>query len=83
MSKDTRVTMSNGTIEDGVKLEVVEDFEGWCKFTLEDGTTIKLKPIVISAIRTNKYTDDGEPIYLVKSHNVVITDAPSELRKQM
>lgn len=79
--KEITTTDQFGKEIKGIKVEITKEHEGWCNYELKDGTHLKIKPIIVSVVRTNNFTPDGEPIYLVKTHEVIITDAPSNLRK--
>jgi hypothetical protein len=55
---------------------------GWSVYNVDDGSTIKVKMIVKSATRLNKYSDDGLPIYTVNVEPVVqVVQVPEELRE--
>ena len=56
--------------------------EQWSVYRLVDGTTIKLKPTVIKILKSEAYNDIGEPIYIVKSANLLDTEVPENLRKK-
>lgn len=45
--------------------------EDWNEYDCSDGTKVKLKTIVQKIIRLDKRNADGEPIYFVRSSNVV------------
>lgn len=68
---------------DGSEVEVKESTERWSEFQLEDGSTIRVKPTVLGAIRIdNQYDPEGKPLYAMKiAQVVVVTDAPANLRK--
>lgn len=68
---------------DGSEVGVSESTEKWSEVTLEDGTVIRIKPSVISAIRIDgQYDPEGNPMYGVKANNVVtIVSAPDHLRR--
>ena len=55
--------------------------EEWNTYRASDGSIIKLKTIVGKITRLDKYNEDGEPIYLVKSSSVVSAIVPAGLRK--
>lgn len=56
--------------------------EGWNLYDVEDGTQIKLKTVVSDIIRLETRKANGEPIYYIKSTNVVTSDVPEQLRRQ-
>src|SRR5262245_1980636 len=66
------------------EIEMLEAKERWSEYRLADGTTLRLKPVMIAIFRVDgQYTPDGEPVYDMKS--TVITDvrAPTELIKSV
>lgn len=57
--------------------------ENWNEYLLEDRTVLKLKTVVTEIVRVvDKYDAEGNPVYLVKSTNVVSVDAPESLRRR-
>lgn len=46
---------------------------------LKEVATIRLKPVVTEAFRTEQYNAEGQPVYIVKSTNVMTVNAPAEL----
>lgn len=68
---------------DGSEVGVSEATERWSEVTLDDGSVIKVKPNVLSAIRVDGHYDpEGNPMYAVKAGQVaLIVSAPQHLRK--
>ncbi|MBI3995601.1 MAG: hypothetical protein HY349_06470 [Nitrospirae bacterium] len=57
--------------------------EGWSQYLLTDGSIVKMKIVVTDVFRVdNKYDAEGNPIYYVKSTNVVSVNAPEELKRK-
>jgi hypothetical protein len=55
------------------EIEVVDSKERWSEYRLADGTTMRIKSVVIAVFREDgQQTPDGEPIYNMKS--TLITD---------
>lgn len=75
----------SGEMVDGELVTVDESVERFSEVKLSDGSTIKVKTSVIEAVRLrDRYDENGNPIYLVKSVNaVVVSDAPKTLKKVM
>jgi len=64
------------------QMEVAEAGEQWSSYKLKDGTTVRLKPVAISIFRAQDlYNEDGEPVYIVRSQNIIAADVPDELKK--
>lgn len=72
-----------GGLVDGSDVPIKESNERWSEILLEDGTTIRLKPNVVSAVRIDgKYDPEGNPMYALKSNQVmVIANTPAHLKK--
>ncbi len=68
---------------EGYQREILKEETPWSQFTLDDGTIIKIKVLVLSVIKTSQYTPAGEPIYSVKSHNIIISQSPEDLKKPL
>ena len=65
----------------GEDLEFEAEKESFNEYRLSDGTTLRMKLVITRVARLDKYKDDGEPIYIMQSQNVVATDVPQHLRK--
>jgi hypothetical protein len=63
---------------DNVDFEEKE--EHWNVYKLRDGTTLKVKLILVGIKKLKKCNPDGTPIYMINSQNVVrAVDIPKEL----
>jgi hypothetical protein len=61
------------SVESMTEIEILETNERWSEYRLADGTTLRLRPVMISVFRADgQYTPDGEPVYNMKS--TLITD---------
>lgn len=57
--------------------------EFWNEYVLEDGTLVRLKPVVAEFLKVDgMYDPEGNPFYVVKAQNVVVVTAPEEIRKR-
>jgi len=71
-----------GKIVEGVEMEFKSIKEDWNEYQINDGTIVRLKVVVTNVARiTDKYDNDGNPIYVVKSSNVLSISAPEKLKK--
>jgi hypothetical protein len=68
-------------IDRGCPKDILEETTPWSIFKLDDGTIIKIKVVVLNVLCTEKYTPAGEPIYSVKTHNIIISESPEALKK--
>jgi len=71
----------NPTEADRIAIKHADD--PWLIYELEDGTKLRIKLIVSSVFRLkDKYTPDGDPVYITRSQNVVTADVPDGLKKE-
>jgi hypothetical protein len=75
--------MVPGATVEGWEVPVVQSTDRWSEVTLEDGTVIRVKPNVISAIRIDGMFDqDGNPGYALKaSQTMMVASSPEHLHK--
>ena len=71
MEKKVKVPM-NDKMVDGFEVPVLESTERWTDVKLEDGSFLRIKPSVLSAVRIEGMWDpDGNPMYAVKAMNAM------------
>ncbi|MEM1515386.1 MAG: hypothetical protein QXH24_04980 [Candidatus Bathyarchaeia archaeon] len=58
-------------IAEGEDVDFTEVEEHWNVYKLSDGTTLKVKLVLVGVKRLKKYNPDGSPIYIIQSQNVV------------
>jgi hypothetical protein len=66
----------------GEDVEFETDHEAWNTYVLHDGTTLKMKAVVSEVVRLDVYNPGGDPVYLIKSTNVVTAIVPENLKKK-
>lgn len=72
-----------GPFVDGVEILVDESSEKWSEYKLEDGTTIRLKQVLMEVIRTSQYDPEGNPLYTIKAQPILsILDVPEKLKRK-
>ena len=83
--KRTTITDAKGNLVDGLEISVAESTERFCDVRLEDGTLLKAKLSIVSAVRLDEQWDDqGNPIYVVKSQNfITVADSPDEFKRKV
>ena len=83
MAKRTKVQWGNATVE-GLDLDFRTLREEWNEYETEDGSRIRVKLVVSEIIRTDQYdTQADQPLYVVRSGNIVVTKAPDELKENL
>jgi hypothetical protein len=73
----------NNEMVDGVEVAVDEALEKWSEVKLVDGSVIRVKLTVASAIRVEgRWDQDGNPLYIVRgAQTMVVSSTPDNLRK--
>jgi hypothetical protein len=67
---------------DNTEVEVIDAKERWSEYRLADGTTLRIKSVVIAVFREDGHqTADGEPIYNMKSTLITDIRAPATSAK--
>ena len=56
--------------------------ENWNQYTLEDGTVLKLKTVLMDVMRLNEYNDNGDPVYQFAAQQIVAVQVLDNLRKK-
>jgi len=76
--------MRGQPIQDGEDVDFDVVGEDWNTYRLKDGTSLKVKLVLAGVIRLkNKYDPLGNPVYMIKSTNVVrVMDVPEALKRK-
>ena len=74
----------NGKKVQGAEVRFDTVREEWNVYELKDGSTLKAKLVVTGIVRlAGEFTPDGDPVYVIKSTNLVTSvDIPEHLRKK-
>lgn len=68
---------------DGIETRFKSVREDWNEYDLEDGSTVRMKAVVSEVLRLEgQYDSDNNPVYLVKSANMLVVKAPDNLKKR-
>ena len=70
MGKRTKVPFEGKQV-DAVELSFETVREEWNEYKCEDGSTIRLKTVVSKIHRSDQKNTVGEPIFMVRSSNIV------------
>ena len=67
-------------IAEGEDVDFEEKEEHWNIYKLKDGTTLKIKLILVGIKKLKKHNSDGTPVYMINSQNIVrAVDIPKDL----
>ena len=65
--------LATDAMQDANEIEMLDAKENWSVYRLADGTTLRIKPVMIAVFRADgQQGPSGEPVYNMKS--TVITD---------
>lgn len=79
MPRKRKITLPDGRTVDATEIGYRTLGEHWNEYLLDDGTVVRLKPVVTSVVKTDGvYDDNGDPVYLVNSQNVMSVSTPDE-----
>jgi len=57
--------------------------EDWNEYQLMDGSVIKMKAVVGDIVRIEgKFDNEGNPVYVVRSNNVLMVRSPDNLKRK-
>ena len=75
--------MRRQPIQNGEEVDFDVLKEDWNSYKLKDGTTLKVKLVLAGVVRIqNKYDPLGNPVYMIKSTNVVrVMDVPEAYKQ--
>jgi hypothetical protein len=77
------VPVPGSTPVDADVIEIKDSDEKWSVYTLEDGTTIRVRMVVAEVARlVDKYDQEGNPIYVTRGAPMQIVSAPAKLKKK-
>lgn len=67
---------------EGTPLSTTSTSEHWNQYLLEDGSIIRMKLVATEFVRIDgEYAADGNPVYVIRSTNVVAVESPEDLRR--
>lgn len=78
-----KITGPDGKEHETTPVEVSESTERWSDYTLEDGTKVKIKPVLISIDRVvGEFDALGNPVYVVSAQPVMAVVATDDSLKR-
>ena len=68
---------------DATELDFQTRKEDWNEYQLMDGTAIKMKLVVSDIFKVpDEYDNEGNPVYVVRSRNVLVVRSPDNLKRK-
>lgn len=83
--RPTKVEYPLGKQADGFSVDIEESNERFSEVRLSDGTRIRIKPVITEAIRiADQWDVEGNPVYVIKSANVVtVSEVTDNLKRRV
>lgn len=79
----TKVPGPNGQLIDAEQIDVTDSKEPWSEYHLDDGSTLKIKQVLLEVWRlVDQYDPDGNPVYFIKGSPVMNVIAPQIMKKK-
>lgn len=79
MERKRRIPGPNGQMADASEVGFRGSGEYWNEYLLDDGTVVRIKLVVTNVYRLDGQRDpEGQPLYVVKSNNIMVVSAPDE-----
>lgn len=80
--RKVKVNVPGMGLVEGTPVPILESTERWTEIRLEDGTTLRVKPVVMAVTRLDgRYDPDGNPMYALQAGQAMTANAPDHLRK--
>lgn len=76
--RKTVTNQETGETHEGVVLDIVDAREPFAYVTLEDGTTLRIKLIVVEAFRSDTPGSDGKPQFSLEMQVITNVALPEE-----
>ena len=72
-------------LPEGEEVDFENEKEQWNVYKLSDGSTLKVKLVLINVVRSrDQYDPLGNPIYGITSQNVIkVLNVPEKLRRKL
>jgi len=82
MSDRIKINYGGEEVE-ATPLEINQAQEYWNHYLLDDGSVVKIKLVATKVVRIeNKFDDERNPVYLVKSTNIMNVSSPEQLKRK-
>ena len=80
--RKTKAQVPGGGTADAVDVAITESTERWTEIHLDDGTVIRIKPVILAVQRIEgHYDQEGNPLYQVKANQIMTADSPDHMKK--
>jgi len=71
-----------GAAVDAIPVGLISATENWNEYLAADGAEIRLKSLATELFRLDLHDIDGNPRYVLRTHQVIVISAPEGLKKK-
>ncbi len=83
MARKRKVRLADGSFAEGTLMPFQTGGEHWNEYLVEDGSVLRVKLVATEVIRLDgQYDQEGNPVYILNSTNVMVVSAPDDLRRE-
>ncbi len=83
MERKKKIPLPDGTFVEGTIMPFQAGGEHWNEYLVEDGSVLRVKLVATEVVRVDDYYDEeGNPIYVLNSTNVLTVSAPDYLKRK-
>jgi hypothetical protein len=83
VARKKKVPLPDGTFVEGTVMPFQTGGEHWNEYLVDDGTVLRVKQVATEVIRVDGYYDqEGNPMYLLNSTNVMVASSPDDLKRK-
>lgn len=81
MERRRKIPFGNREVE-AIEMTFQTGGEHWNEYVLNDGSVVRLKPVVTEILRAEgEYDNEGNPVYVIKATTVVSVSASERARR--
>lgn len=73
----------NGKPVTGDSIGIASSNEPWAQYVLEDGTTVKVKLVMLDAVRLDEFNETNDPVYQFQFQQIIGVVAPDKLKRKV
>lgn len=82
-SNKVKIKLGDEVLE-GTRIATTSSSENWNEYLLEDSSVLKMKLVVTEIVRVDgRYDSDNNPMYVVRSSNVMAVSSPDNLKRKV
>jgi len=83
LGRKKKVAVGDGNFIEGTVMPFQTGGEHWNEYIVEDGSLLRVKLVATEVIRLDdQYDQEGNPVYILNSTNVMVVAAPDDLRRE-